>query len=92
MYLAARVLVYFVYYLLQAVMLAMLGRAILSWFPAGEESRFVRFLDMVTEPFVYPIRRLFYHYNWFQQTPLDVSFLVSYLVLALVSFLFGTLI
>ena len=40
---------------------------------------------MVTEPVVAPVRRLFERLNWFQNLPIDISFLVAYLLLTLVS-------
>ena len=69
--------------LLTAVQLAMLVRAVLSWFPM-EENRFVHFLFAVTEPFIYPIRRLFERMNWFQSLPIDISFMATYLLLSIV--------
>lgn len=78
-----RVLAYFVYYLLDVVMFAMLLRAILSWFPLREGNPIVGFLNLVTEPFILPIRTLFYKMNWFQQTPIDVAYMATSLVLML---------
>ena len=78
-----RVLAYFVYYLLDAVMIAMFLRAILSWFPLREGNPIVGFLHLVTEPFILPIRSLFYKMNWFQRTPIDVAYMATYLVLIL---------
>ena len=70
--------------LLSAVQLAMLLRAILSWFPMNP-NRFTDFLYGITEPFIYPVRLLFEKMNWFQNLPIDVSFLVTYLLLSLVT-------
>ena len=78
-----KVLAYFVFYLLDAVMLAMFLRALLSWFPLREGNPFVGFLTMVTEPFIMPLRSLFYKLNWFQATPIDVAYMGSLLVIAL---------
>ena len=61
---------------------AMLVRALLSWFPI--ENRFVDFVYSVTEPFVYPVRRLFEKMGWFQGLPLDISFMVSYLLITVI--------
>ena len=74
-----------VYIFLMAIQFAMLLRAILSWFPI--DNRFVDFLHNVTEPFIYPIRRLFERLGWFQGIPIDISFMVSYLLLSLVTML-----
>lgn len=66
---------------LMFIQLAMLVRAILSWFPL--DNRFVDFVYAVTEPFVYPVRRLFEKMGWFQGLPIDISFMVSYLLITL---------
>ena len=68
--------------LLSFIQIAMLVRAILSWFPL--DNRFVDFVYSVTEPFVYPIRRLFEKMGWFQGLPVDVSFMVSYLLITVI--------
>ena len=68
--------------LLSFVQIAMLVRAILSWFPLN--NRFVDFVYSVTEPFVYPIRRLFEKMGWFQGLPVDISFRVSYLLITVI--------
>ena len=69
--------------LLSAIQLAMLARAILSWFPMFE-NKFVDFLYGVTEPFINPIRQLFVKLNWFQGLPIDISFTVSFLLISIV--------
>lgn len=65
--------------------IAMLIRAILSWFPISEDNPIVLFVTMLTEPIVAPIRALFVRMNWFQNIPIDVSFFVAYLLLSAVS-------
>ena len=69
--------------LLSVMMLAMTARAILSWLPI-EPNKFTYFLDVITEPVIYPIRKLFEKLNWFQGIPIDMSFMVAYLVLSVV--------
>ena len=82
----------FVYVLQQTVMgflmflqFAMLARAILSWLPI--ENRLVDIVYAVTEPFIYPFRRLFEKMNWFQGFPLDMAFLASYIAINVLSIL-----
>ena len=70
--------------LLLVIQLAMLVRAILSWFPI-DANRFTDFLFGITEPFIYPIRRLFERLNWFQNIPIDMSFMVAYLLLSILT-------
>lgn len=68
---------------LTAVQFAMLARAIMSWFPMNS-NKFTDFLYAVTEPFIYPVRRLFEKMNWFVGLPIDISFFVTYLLITLI--------
>ena len=63
--------------LLSIIQLAMTARAI-------EPNVFTHFLDVITEPVVYPIRKLFEKLNWFQGIPLDMSFMAAFLILSVV--------
>ena len=67
--------------LILALQLAMFIRAIFSWFPM-DENKFTDFLYAVTEPIVAPVRRLFERMNWFRGFPLDMSFLVTYIIIS----------
>ena len=69
--------------ILTALQLAMLVRAIMSWFP-GDSNKFENFLYAITEPLILPVRKLFERLNWFQGLPIDVSFFITYLLLSLV--------
>jgi len=71
----------FVSALLFVVQTAMFLRAILSWFIPDENNRLVQFLTVVTEPFIIPVRVLLQKLNLFQDTPIDVSFFITYLLL-----------
>ena len=75
--------------ILVTLQVAMLVRAILSWFPLGEDNPIVLFVTMLTEPIVAPIRALFERMNWFQNIPIDISFLVAYILLSVVSTVLG---
>jgi len=72
--------------------LAMLLRAVMSWIPDMQENKFSDFLYTVTEPVVIPVRMLFEKMNWFQNMPLDVSFIVAYLLLAILSAILGAIV
>lgn len=65
---------------LSVLQLAMLVRAIMSWFPS-EPNRFENFLYAITEPLIVPFRKLFEKLNWFQGMPIDMSFFATYLTL-----------
>ena len=68
--------------LLLVIQFAMMARAILSWFPI-ESNKLTQLLDAITEPLIYPIRKLFEKMNWFQDIPLDMSFMATYLILVI---------
>ncbi|MEE1116509.1 MAG: YggT family protein [Clostridia bacterium] len=69
---------------LEVLQFAMLIRAIISWLPIGE-GKFADFLYAFTEPVIIPIRMLFDKMGWFQNSPLDISFMVTYLLLSFIS-------
>lgn len=71
--------------ILDAASIALFLRAILSWF-GPDENVFSELLFRLTEPFIYPFRRLFYHLNWFQGTPFDLSFLFAVITISALSF------
>ena len=71
-----------VYVALSAVQFAMLARAILSWFP-DIGGKLLDVLYAITEPIIYPVRRL----GWFQGLPIDISFSVTFLLITIVMFM-----
>lgn len=77
------VLVMFIVNFLNVLSFGMLLRAVLGWFSSGE-GKFMRFLYTLTEPVVYPFRKLFYKLNWFQDSPIDVAFTFSWIFLYIV--------
>ena len=70
--------------LLDELSLALLLRAIFSWFDQTGESRFSGFLFLLTEPIILPIRRLCQKMHWFEGTPLDFPFLIAVLLITLI--------
>ena len=73
---------------LDFVMIAMFGRAILSLIFMDDDNKFIQFLYFVTEPFIQPVRALMEKWNILQGTPMDFSFIITYLLLYLLSLLF----
>ena len=63
--------------------IAMFLRAILSWIPGLDGTAFSDFLYTVTETLVAPVRALCDRFEWFRNSPLDVSFMIAYLLLFL---------
>ena len=74
--------------ILVSLQLAMTLRAILSWFPI-EPNKLTIFLNVITEPIVYPVRKLFEKMNWFQNIPLDMSFMATYLIISILLLFLG---
>jgi len=77
----------FVAVLLDAVSFAMFIRMLLSLLFDSEDSRISVFLACITEPFIIPIRYLMVKFNILQNSPIDWSFTVSYLVIVVLRFL-----
>jgi uncharacterized protein YggT (Ycf19 family) len=69
----------------------MMIRAILSWFFEGD-GPFIRFLYVLTEPAIMPIRKLLVKMNWLQGSPIDFSFTLTFLALFVIQALLSSLI
>ena len=93
---AVYVLVKFVTIFLDIVLIGMFVRAILSWFVQGGTGGFLGglagFLYVVTEPFIIPVRALFDKFGWFQGLPIDISFLITAMLLSLANTLLSSMI
>lgn len=67
--------------LLYVLQFCMFGRALMSWFSPDDSNGIARFLTAVTEPFVHPIRQLLNKFDLFSGIPIDMSFMVAFIVL-----------
>lgn len=77
------ILVQFVIIFLEVMAIAMSVRAILSWF-ADPDNKVSRFLYVMTEPAIMPIRKLFVKMNWFQNSPIDFSFSFTFIAIIVI--------
>ena len=68
---------------LSAVSICMLVRMILSIF-ADQGGRLYMFFFVVTEPFVIPVRFILAKFNILQNSPIDWSFTITYLLIAII--------
>lgn len=68
---------------LSALEIAMLIRAVLSWIPSMSGTRFADFIYTLTEVIVAPVRRAAEKMNLFNRSPIDLSFLIAYLLLSM---------
>ncbi len=75
--------------LIGALEIAMFARAIFSWFDPTGASGLSIFLFSVTEPMIFPIRSLCQKMRWFENVPLDIPFMLTWLVLIVVQTIFG---
>jgi uncharacterized protein YggT (Ycf19 family) len=76
---------------IEIISFAMMLRAIISWFFEGD-GVLVRFLFVITEPAIMPLRKLFYKMNWFQEVPIDMAYSFTFIALFLIQTLLGSLI
>ena len=70
-----------VYSLLSLLQLAMLVRAIMSWIPSLQGSQLQSTLYQITEPVIMPFRKLLWRVPALRGFPLDLSFLLTWIVL-----------
>ncbi len=77
--------------LIDVLHIAMLVRAILSWFDPMQEGRIAIFLHALTEPVILPIRALCARHHWFEGFPMDIPFLLTWLALTMIQVLVSTL-
>lgn len=69
---------------LSLLMFAMFLRAVCSLFPIGDGA-LGGFLVMITEPFIFPVRKIFDHFGIGTNFPLDIPFFVTYLIISFIS-------
>ena len=68
--------------LLQTLMLIM---ALMSWIPQLRQTKLYYAISMIVEPVIDPFRRLLYRIPGMDRFPLDLSFLVAYMVLSMLA-------
>ena len=67
--------------LMDVLSFAFLLCSILSWIDPMRQWKISAFLAMITEPLIMPIRKLCYKNHWFEGTPLDMPFMIAFLLL-----------
>ena len=70
---------------LSVMLFMMLVRVVLQFFPNAQSSKLNAVCIAMTEPIILPIRLLFAKLNIAQNLPIDVPFMVGYLVLWLIT-------
>ncbi len=69
-------IVNFVSILVLILQIAIIGRAVLSWFPIDPRSPFVSILNEITEPVLAPLRRIVPRIGLIDITPMVAIFLL----------------
>ena len=91
----ADLVVYFIKQFVNVVVtvlhVAMFIRAILSWVDPMGEGKLSSFLFVLTEPVISPVRALCAKMHWFEGVPIDVPFLIAWLLLTVIQSLVGML-
>ena len=72
--------------LIDGITLLMFIRAIFSWFPTESPGKLQLVIHHMTEPFIAPVRKFLWRMGWFQGLPIDMSFMVTYLLLMALRF------
>ncbi|HHX54351.1 MAG TPA: YggT family protein [Clostridiales bacterium] len=76
-----------VYYLIRVILIMMFARALSSWLTTDEDSKLNSFLYAVTEPFVIPVRMLVDKIEALRNLPMDISFMLAFMILGFVQVL-----
>lgn len=86
-----------IYFLVSAIhiflsieQLLFLARAILSWLFFAEDGALINFLYAMTEPLIMPIRALLNRFETIENLPIDISFLVTVMLMSVVQVLLPT--
>ena len=64
-------------------LLLLFVRALLSWFP-GQGGSFADAIYGITEPILFPVRKIFDAFNIRSDLPLDISFTVTCVILVMI--------
>ena len=70
--------------LFSVVSFAMLIRVVIPWFFDPLESRVYAIVCLVTEPFIIPVRAILEKLDIGQNSPIDWSFMITYLLFSII--------
>ena len=73
-----------VYYLLVILQVVMFARAIMSWIMPEEDNNLVRFITIVTDPIIIPVRMILERFEFVRNLPIDISFMVAFILLVVI--------
>ena len=70
--------------ILMVLQIAMLVRAVMSWFPIGDNI-ISDIAYSITEPIIIPVRNLLDRFESVRNFPIDLSFFVTFMIISLLS-------
>ncbi|MEA5039689.1 MAG: YggT family protein [Clostridiaceae bacterium] len=72
------------YLLLSILQILMLIMAVMSWIPQFRTNRIYQGISLLLEPLLMPIRKLLWRIPALRSFPLDLSFLILWLLISLI--------
>lgn len=70
--------------ILMILQIAMLVRAVMSWFPMGENI-VSDIAYAITEPVIIPVRRFMERFESVRNFPIDISFFITFMIISVLS-------
>lgn len=67
----------FLYYLLEILLVAILVRVVLTWFPVDQSNPIIRIVFEVTEPVLAPFRRVIPRIGMFDLSPIAAMLVIQ---------------
>lgn len=68
--------------ILMALQIAMLVRAVMSWFPIGDNV-ISDIAYAITEPIIIPVRNLMDRFETVRNFPIDISFFITFIIITM---------
>lgn len=70
--------------LIMLLQIAMLVRAVMSWFPVSDDNVFASIAYTITEPVISPVRRFLERFETVRNFPIDVSFFATFMLISII--------
>lgn len=70
--------------ILMLLQVAMLVRAVMSWFPMGE-NLISNVVYTITEPVIIPVRRILDRFESVKNFPIDMAFFITFMIISIIS-------
>lgn len=70
--------------LLYVILIALFGRVLMTWLFPDEDTPIGNFLNMITEPFLIPVRALLNKFDLFNNSPIDMSVMITTMIILII--------